>query len=228
MVLALKIAEIENIRALLGRPPLLLLDEPLSALDAPLRERLRPELRRLLSDSCAPVLLVTHDRLDVIALADRVAVVDAGEIRQTGSVDEIFRRPVDARVAGIVGIETVREGRVLRVEKGVATADVGGVEIAALADDGIEGEVFVCIRAEDVILERGSAAASSVRNRLASRIDAVEAAGPTVRVVLDAGFPLVALVTRAAREELGLVPGQRVTALVKAHAVHLVPRAIAR
>lgn len=211
-------------RALVLEPRLLLLDEPLSALDAPLRERLRPELRRLLSGFAAPVLLVTHDRLDVIALADRVAVVDRGEIRQIGDVDEVFSRPADARVAEIVGVETVREGRVRSVENGLATVDVGGAALVALAPAETRGDVFVCVRAEDVILERGAGGSSSVRNRLPARVRSLEPAGATVRVVLDAGFPLTALVTRAASEALGLAPGERVTALVKAPAVHLVAR----
>jgi len=211
-------------RALVTEPRVLFLDEPLSALDAPLRERLRPELRRLLSGFAAPVLVVTHDRLDAIVLADRVAVVDDGEIRQTGTVDEVFSRPADARVAEIVGVETVREGRVLRVENVLASVEVSGVEIAALAPPDTAGDVFVCIRAEDVILELGDGSASSVRNRLPSRVEALEPAGATVRVVLDAGFRLTALVTRSACAELALAPGVRVAALVKAPAVHLVGR----
>jgi molybdate transport system ATP-binding protein len=211
-------------RALVTEPRLLLLDEPLSALDAPLRERLRPELRRLLSGFSAPVLLVTHDRLDAIALADRVLIVDAGEIRQAGSVDEVFNRPADARVAGIVGVETVREGRILWFEGGLATVEVGRAMLTALVPPETRRDVIVCIRAEDVVLERGAPEATSVRNCLPARVEAVVPVGPTVRVLLDVGFPLTALVTRAASDELWLQVGDELTALVKAPAVHLVER----
>jgi len=214
-------------RSLVTEPRLLLLDEPLSALDQPLRERLRPELRALLAGFGAPVVLVTHDRLDVIALADRVAVVERGEILQTGTVDEVFRKPADGRAAEILGVETIQAGRVRAVENGLATVDVGGATLTALAPAFFPGgplDVLVCVRAEDVILERGRGAESSVRNRLPARVVAVEPAGATVRIVLDAGFPLTALVTRAAREELRLEAGEEVVALVKAPAVHLVRR----
>lgn len=211
-------------RALVTEPRLVLLDEPLSALDAPLRERLRPQLRRLLSGFSAPVLLVTHDRLDAIALADRVLIVDGGEIRQTGSVDEVFNRPADTRVAGIVGVETVREGRILYFEGDLATVEVGRAMLSALVPPDTGRDVFVCIRAEDVVLERGAPEATSVRNCLPGRVESIVPVGPTVRVALDVGFPLTALVTRAASDELWLHVGDELTALVKAPAVHLVER----
>ncbi|MEP6800974.1 MAG: ABC transporter ATP-binding protein [Acidobacteriota bacterium] len=211
-------------RALVVRPRLLLLDEPLSALDAPLRERLRPDLRRMLSGSAAPVLLVTHDRLDAISLADRVAVVDRGEILQIDGVEEVFNRPSGLRVAEIVGVETVRPARVVSVENGLASVAIGTVRVTAVAPPGIAGDVFACIRAEEVALERGQGSPGSVRNRLASRVVALEPAGATVRVRLDAGFPLTALVTRSACDELELRSGDSLTALVKAPAIHLVSR----
>jgi molybdate transport system ATP-binding protein len=221
-------------RALVTEPRVMLLDEPLSALDAPLSERLRPELRRILAGFGAPAILVTHDRLDVIALADRVAVVDRGEVVQAGAVDEVFRRPADGRAAEILGVETIQPGRVRSIENGLANVEVGRASLTALAPPGgggaaqrpgpPEADVLVCIRAEDVILERGRGAASSVRNRLPARVVGVEPAGATVRVMLDAGFPLTALVTRAALEELRIAPGEEVAALLKAPAVHLVRR----
>jgi molybdopterin-binding protein len=82
----------------------------------------------------------------------------------------------------------------------------------------------VCIRAEDVILEKGAATHSSARNRLAGQIRAISREGPMVRLSLACGFPLTALVTRQACDELGLQEGEQVTALIKAPAIHLVPR----
>jgi molybdate transport system ATP-binding protein len=91
-----------------------------------------------------------------------------------------------------------------------------------LDDSG--GEVFACIRAEDVTLERGSSPAASARNHLPGRILSVETEGAVERVAIDCGFPLAALVTRQAREEMQLEPGTEVIAAVKATAIHLVPR----
>ncbi len=211
-------------RSLIRRPRLLLLDEPLSALDAPLREQLRREIRRLLAEFDIPVVLVTHDRVEAIALADRVIVLDGGRIRQEGPVDEVFTRPADLSVARIVGVETVERGRILRVHEGLATVLVGEAELLAVAPEGASGEVYACIRAEEVILQRGEGGPSSVRNRLPARVHSVTSEGPLMRVILGCGFELTALVTRPASEELGLRPGEEVTALVKAPAIHLILR----
>jgi molybdate transport system ATP-binding protein len=211
-------------RVLVRRPRLLLLDEPLSALEASLREQLRGELRRLLAEFDIPVILVTHDRTEAIALADQVVVLRQGAILQSGSVHEVFGRPADASVAQIVGVETVEHGRVVRVHEGLATVVVGNTELVALAPGSVRGEVCVCIRAEEVTLQKGMAGQSSARNRLAARICSLTPQGPTTRVTLDCGFSLTALLTRPACEELGLQVGDTVTALVKAPAIHLVPR----
>src|SRR5205823_795019 len=86
-------------RALTGRPRVLLLDEPLSALDQATRDELRPALRRLLAGFGIPVVLVTHDRAEAIALADQIVVMDRGRVLQRGSVEEVFSRPRDPAVA---------------------------------------------------------------------------------------------------------------------------------
>jgi molybdate transport system ATP-binding protein len=211
-------------RVLARRPRLLLLDEPLSALEAPLREQLRRELRRLLAEFGVPVILVTHDRVEALALADRVVVLHDGTVRQSGTVHEVFGRPVDSSVAGIVGVETVAPGRIVRVHEGLATVAVGTAELLALAPGSATGEVCVCIRAEEVIVQKGTTGPSSVRNRLAARVCSLTPEGPTTRVSLDCGFGLTAVLTRPACEELGLQVGDTVTALVKASAIHLVPR----
>jgi molybdate transport system ATP-binding protein len=93
-------------RALAPGPRLLLLDEPLSALDGPTREALRGELRQLLERTEAPAIVVTHDRADALALGHRLAVVVAGEIRQVGPVERVFAAPADADVARVVGATT--------------------------------------------------------------------------------------------------------------------------
>jgi len=212
-------------RALAPRPRLLLLDEPLSALDAPSREALRGDLRAFLRSLDVPSILVTHDRVEALALGDRVAVVAGGSIRQVGPVDEVFSRPADVSVARVTGVESVLAGRVASERDGVLAVSIGTATLAAADRDGIRGEVFVCLRAEDVLLERGAPAArESARNHLAARVTSVSSEGPLVRVGLDCGFPLAALVTRPARDELGLSPGAEVTAVVKAASVVLVPR----
>jgi molybdate transport system ATP-binding protein len=211
-------------RALAPQPRLLLLDEPLSALDAPARGRLQGELRRLLSQAGIPALLVTHDRTEAIALGDRVAVMAAGSIRQTGPVQEVFNRPADLAVAESVGMETVVPARIVAAGNGLLTLAAGAARISALDPGDIDGnDVFLCIRAEEVMLEKGPASQGSARNHLPGRITALAPEGALVRVFLDCGFPLVALITRQSREDLSLAPHDTVYAVVKATSVHLIP-----
>ncbi len=209
-------------RTLACEPRLLLLDEPLSALDAPVREQLRGELRHILLESGKPAIMVTHDRIETLALADTVVVMTDGEVRQCGSVQEVFSRPDNLAIAQIVGIETVEPGIVQRVESGLATVHVGTVTLTAVAPAVLPREVFVCIRGEDVLVFREMAAATSARNRLTARVTSRVAEGPMIRVGLDCGFSLTALVTRPACEELNLQIGDQVVALIKAPSIHLV------
>lgn len=214
-------------RALAPEPRLLLLDEPLSALDAPAREELRGELRRLLRGLAVPALIVTHDRLEALALGDRLAVLVEGRVRQVGSIEDVFSRPADVEVARVVGTETVVPARVIESRDGLLLVEAGQALLLALDPGDIGGDVFACIRAEDVLLERGTVGQVSARNRLAGRITGVTPQGPLVRVRMDCGFPLTALVTRQAREELALDEGELATAIVKSPSVHLVPRSAA-
>ncbi|HSF31815.1 MAG TPA: ABC transporter ATP-binding protein [Candidatus Tectomicrobia bacterium] len=213
-------------RALARRPRLLLLDEPLSALDAGIRAQLRVELRQLLVELGIPVVLVTHDRVEAMTLGDHVVVLDQGHVLQSGPLHGVFTQPADVAVARIVGVDTVEPGRVLQITEGLATVEVGRVTLVALVEEPLEREVYVCIHAEDVIIEKGVGAQGSACNRLAASVRTLSREGPMVRVILDCGFPLAALVTTHVCEELSLRVGERVTALVKAPAVHLVPRGI--
>jgi molybdate transport system ATP-binding protein len=213
-------------RAVVRRPRLLLLDEPLSALDAPTREQLRRDLRRLLAELATPAILVTHDRTEALALADQVIVLDRGVIHQCGSVHDVFAEPADLAVARIVGVETVEPGRIVRIEEGLASVAVAGLELLALANAAVGEEVFVCIRAEEVVLQTGPVH-SSARNKLSGTVSWLMPEGPLVRVGLDCGLILTALVTRPACAELELREGARVTALLKVPAIHLIPRGTA-
>ncbi len=242
-------------RALLASPRLLLLDEPLASLDAPLKEKIIPHLARIRDEFQIPMLCVTHDRFVAVTLADEIVVLMGGKVMQTGPVSEVFARPASAEVAKFAGVETLQPGKIVSVADGLAMVNVGSATLTALAPEISSGtgilpvfssdsrrnpaieahgqdarstiasrDVFVCIRGEDVILQRDAAAASSVRNRLPARILSLRPEGALVRVELDAGFPLFALVTRPACAELELREGGAITALIKAPAIHLVPR----
>jgi molybdate transport system ATP-binding protein len=211
-------------RALAPRPRLLLLDEPLSALDAPAREGLRGELRHLLESAGVPTVLVTHDRTEALALGDRLAVLADGAIRQVGPVHEVFSSPVDAEVARVVGTENVFPSRLLRREDGLVVVQAGSAELVALDPGGVEDDAYACIRAEDVVVEPAGGHASSAQNHLPGVVAARREEGPLVSITIDCGVALVALVTRASAERLRLAPGASVSAVVKAPSVRLVPR----
>jgi len=211
-------------RALLASPRLLLLDEPLASLDAPLKAKIIPYLARIRDEFQIPMLCVTHDRVEALTLADEIVVLVNGKVLQTGAVLDVFNRPANADVAKLVGMETLHPGTVTSVTEGLVAVRVANQTLTAVAPAQATREVFVCIRGEDVTLQRDSDSPSSVRNRLAARVVALRPEGALVRVELDAGFRLVAAITRPACEDLNLQPGLAVTACIKAPAIHLIAR----
>jgi len=213
-------------RALVLEPELLLLDEPFSALDQPTREALIEDLGRILRRRRATAVLVTHDRGEAQALGDRVAVMLEGRLLQVDEAGQVFRAPASEEVARFVGVETLLECRVQAVTGGLAILEAGKqtIEVAQPAEAG--EWVRLCVRPEDVTLTaRAGGSASSARNHLEGRIVRLAQSGPHVRVTIDCGFPLVALVTQRSVTEMGLAPGSPVTAHFKATAAHLLRHA---
>jgi molybdate transport system ATP-binding protein len=210
-------------RALARQPRLLLLDEPLSALDGPTREQLRHELRRWLAAAGVPVLFVTHDRTEALALADSVVVMDGGRVAQSGPVEEVFSRPASPEVARIVGVENVLAARVVGAAEGLTEVMVGPVRLWTRGKATAPGPAFVSIRGEDVELAKDGGPAGHGINLFQGAVKSLEREGPLVRVLVDCGFPLTALVTRRVCSALRLCEGDSVCALVEADRVHLLP-----
>ena len=213
-------------RAVAPEPRLLLLDEPLSALDASTRARLRSDLRRRLHAGRIPAIVVTHDRAEAIALGDWLMVVVDGAVRQSGPVEEVFRAPADRLAAEALGVENIHAARLTSRSEGLLTLQVGHATLRAADLYGDPGpDILVCIRAEEVLLDRpGPASATSARNHLPGLVRAVVPEGPLARVEVDCGFPLVALVTGHATREMGLQPGDRIVASIKATGISIVSR----
>ena len=216
-------------RALAPQPDLLLLDEPLSSLDAATRNALRVELRQILTEQGIPSVIVTHDRSEALALADQIILLVDGRVRQSGRPQEVFDRPTDPSVAAVVGVETTHAATIESANDGATVLSLDGTHIRSLTEPGagvaVGASVLACIRAEDVSvqLERTDAI-SSQRNQLPAVIASLSVDGPLVRVDMDAGFPLASYITRPALEDLDLKPGSAVVAVFKAQAVHVIPR----
>jgi tungstate transport system ATP-binding protein len=212
-------------RALALHPDILFLDEPFSALDAPTRMRLMLDFKDLLAGEDLTTIFITHDRDEALLLGDRVAVILETRIRQIGRPEEVFTAPADPEIARFVGVETVIPGQVLSVEEGLATVRANGFTLEAVGEVRPGQPVLLFLRPEDVTLSAsGFSQVTSARNRLPGTIAGMTPHGPLERVVVDCGFPLVSLVTRASAREMGLRPGMAVVASFKASAVHLVGR----
>jgi tungstate transport system ATP-binding protein len=214
-------------RAFALEPEVLLLDEPFSALDQPTRDELLDDLSAALRDTGVTTVFVTHDRAEALRLGDRVAVLMGGVIRQVGTAAEVFAAPVDQEVAAFVGVETIVAGRVRSLADGLAILDVGDVAVEAVSST-LEpaAEVLVCLRPEDVVIEPGGpdGRRTSARNRLSGCVTRITPLGAQVRVVVDCGFALVALITKQSLEDLRLRVGDEAVASFKASAVHVIPR----
>ena len=212
-------------RALALEPSILFLDEPFGALDAPTRTRLLLDFQRLQREQKTTTLFVTHDLDEALLLADRVAVVMAGELRQVGKPQHVFTGPVDREIAQFVGVETIIPGIVRDVQEGLALIQVNGFILEAVGEVQIGQTVFICLRSEDVTLWLDDIPASSARNHLRGNVHSKIPNGPLERIIVDCGgFWLTALITRNSAKEMNIEPGQRLSASFKASAAHLIVR----
>ncbi len=207
-------------RALVLKPEILLLDEPLSALDGRTRERMRRELSRIRKCTGTTIIQITHHFDDVFALADRIAIMREGKIIQTGETSGVFLHPADTFVAEFLGIGNIIRGTSSSVGNLTRITPRDGP--AFFAASGLTGDVVATLHAEDVILSEAPFA-SSARNCLSGTVTEIIPAGSTVRVILDVGFLLTALLTRESCHELHLEPGSTICATFKASAVHVIP-----
>jgi molybdopterin-binding protein len=213
-------------RALVTEPEALLLDEPFNGIDDPSRERLVADIRDAVRASGRTLVLVTQRRDEALRLATRLAVIWEGEIKQSGPTEQVLARPADPAIARFLGLENVLKGRVTsRMLDGIVV-DVHGVGLhAAFASSASIGpEAWIVFGPEQVELRAlDDTSQGSPRNLLPAKVVSVVPREGRVEISLDAGFPVVAVVTRAAVEELGLTPGVRVRAVLKATALHVIP-----
>lgn len=205
-------------RALAVEPRVLLLDEPFSALDLDTRRGVRGHLRSVLADLGIPVILVTHDREEVLAMADRVVVMDEGRTVASGVPLELLGRPPREVVARSLGVENLLSLTVLESDprEGVMTCGRNGFRLEVPRVEIPVGEgILVGIRADDVILASGRPEGLSARNVLQGRVRSVEPRGGLFAVTVDCGVLLVSHVTGRGMEAVGLEAGGPAWAVVK-------------
>lgn len=207
-------------RALAVRPGVLLMDEPMAALDASTRVAVRSRLRHLLEEFDGVTVLVTHDPLDAMVLADHIAVIEEGRLVQEGTPAEVARRPRTTYVARLVGLNLFRG----RAREGSVTLDAdGGGEPARVETREVHhGPVLVAFPPRAVALYQEHPHGSP-RNMWRLRVEGIERFGDQVRVHLEGAPSLAADITPAALAELGLARGKEVWAGVKATEVECYP-----
>ncbi|MDP3701092.1 MAG: ATP-binding cassette domain-containing protein [Hylemonella sp.] len=204
-------------------PEVLLLDEPTANLDPLSSEIIEDLLIRINNELHTTIILATHDMIQGQRLAHRMGVIMNGRLAQVGTLHEIFYQPKGKEVARFVGIDTVLKGVVQSNEKGLATValDQAIFEVVTPCPPG--KQVSLYIRPEEVTISipEPGARKTSARNQLVGTITKLVSLGPFIRVTVDCGTPITALITTRSCGELGLSAGMTVVAGVKASSIHV-------
>ena len=201
-------------RALMVDPEILLLDEPLSALDPGFREEIRAGLKKLHRDSNVTFLMVTHDFAEALSLSNRAAIMNNGKIIQTGTMEGIFKRPASTFVADFVGMKNLFAAQFRET-----TAFTGNLEIA-LSVKPLNGKGYIAIRPEDIVLSREELT-SSMRNSFAGSITEISDHGLYYEAgIMVENITFKSLVTKGALLDLQLAEGTRIFVSFKATAIH--------
>lgn len=209
-------------RGLLSHPRLLLLDEPLAGLDPELAGKLLPYLLRVREALRIPVVHVTHDPSEALALADRAMVLRAGRVVLEGEPRAVLHDPGVFPLARAAGIENVLRGEVVEARSGLARIRAGGVTFEVTETGLAPGQaVLLGIRSRDLVLSRGALPAASTRNRLSGEVEEMHDLGDRMLVYVRAGARWVVEVTEGAARDLDLAPGVEVHLACKASALHV-------
>ncbi len=204
-------------RTLVTKPSVLLLDEPFSAVDPNTKDVLMRELSGILASYHIPVIYVTHDQVEAMEMADKIAVMNNGRIVQLDSPDVVFSSPKSKFVADFVGTKNIYQGEAARDEGGTIVS-IGESRIYSSLE--MRGKVHVTVRPEDVIVSHTSLE-SSARNQLRGKIVGIVEKGPLVFVTSDCGIEITAAITRQSFKQLGITLDDDVWMIFKASSVNL-------
>jgi molybdate transport system ATP-binding protein len=219
-------------RSLVTDPCLLLLDEPLAALDAPTKSTILADLRRWNQAHGIPILYVTHSREEVLALGERVIVLDQGRIIAQGTPHEVLRAPLQETVAQLAGFENIFDATVLSLhpDRGTSTCRLeaqnsGSVELETpLVRAEAGSQLRVGIRAGDILLAIAAPTGLSARNIIPGKVVSLEQRDMIISVRVNCGVEMEVYVTLAAKGELNLMPAQKVWLVIKTHSCHLMQK----
>jgi ABC-type Fe3+/spermidine/putrescine transport system ATPase subunit len=204
-------------RALAIKPRLLLLDEPLSALDQPTREEMRGLLRQLLGQQSIPAIHVTHDRDEAFTLADDLAIFVGGTLRQVGNVRDVAARPADSAAAKLLGWTELGSGIQDHTE-----VRIGDLTLCAPETSASAGTVQIYYRPEDVLLRRADSADGS-QDGIRAQIRQIDLTVPLARVRLTSTPAITALTLHREIHLHNLEPGSEVVATLPPHSVRIFP-----
>jgi molybdate/tungstate transport system ATP-binding protein len=205
-------------RALIIYPKILLMDEPLSALDRKTRDELMQELKEIHRKFDVTLVHVTHNFDEALMLADRIAIMRNGEISQVGTSTEIFRHPADKFVADFVGAENIIEGTAKKDGERLTIINTGNISIYSTEQK--HGHVHITVRPEDIILSTQKVE-TSARNVFKGPIKEIVDTGALIKLTIDVGEPLVVFLTRQSFLDMELNIGKSVWTYFKATAVHV-------
>jgi molybdate transport system ATP-binding protein len=215
-------------RTLVLDPDVLLLDEPLAALDAATKSRILDDLRQWHRTHRVPILYVTHSRDEVLALGEHVLVLDTGRIVAQGTPHEVMMAPMQETVAQLAGFENVFDAIVEAVhpERGTMTCRINGdsgplVLETPLVRGGVGAALRVGIRAGDILLATSAPVGLSARNVIPGRIQSLDQRDVIVSARVKSRVEMEVHLTLAARDSLQLAPGNEVWLVIKTHSCHL-------
>jgi len=218
-------------RTLVTEPEVLLLDEPLAAIDFPTKSQIIDDLREWNRTHRVPILYVTHSREEVFALGERVLVLDSGRILDQGIPHEVLSAPQMETIAQLAGFENIFDAVVetVRPERGTMTCriagEAGGIVLETpLVRGGVGSALKVGIRAGDILLATSPPTGLSARNLIPGRIQSIEQHDVIVSARVKCRVEVEVHLTLAARDSLELKPGKEVWLVIKTHSCHLMRR----
>ncbi len=208
-------------RAFALKPELILLDEPFSALDVPIRESLIDDLEKVLKDTKTSALIATHDRNEAMRLSDKISVINNGTIEQTASPEILMSFPVNEFVASFAGTETILTGDFVSGKNGIVKVNVNG-KTFEIPGSVKSGSVTFCVQPENIIISTGIKGKSSVRNNFKGKIYKIIPSGFFYKIYIDCGFNLISYITKDSLNNMKIKQGSNVVASIKATSIHII------